>query len=747
MVDLLKQLQDKPKPLAKKAEELDTVKPTQPNIVNSLGGTQKQAEMAASPQAKKATEQQQMRTAEVKAEAPREVAGAGDFISNAQTMITNLANFNQANFDTTVGNVIEDSTIEAPEARSSESLIEETSTFFNLIDNSGHDPLITLGALSTQDPALYAKLSPYNRFDDTVTLKDLRANIVVEGLPSLDAAAIASDTITTEGFIDTVSITAGDMQQQNPELYEDMFSFLSDIEGMTQPSLDENNNPIKDANGNPVMEINPNLTIQEIQNIVDQQIDQMTAIVDNARETLNDPNAPANVRQEAMQNMIDYGAAHMIATDAELDEFQKDMSTVGVIEIDGETYTLEQLADNKTIAASILSAAKALISDSNATAKDLGLEDSPSLEAFVRKHTLSIISVLSTDEQNLTKAKEYLAANKEIIDSVPEEVKDIVGDLTPYTKDNLVSSTPGLVVFTPNFDPKSVGLESSIEVSEALKYMSKHDPEGVKAFMESGDLKAFTKLAENSYKHRNVDGIDSEAALGAHLDIDFKQLQTIILDASQNPEDYTPEQRELLSALNPDGFGIDNWKEAKDTLTKFALEGKTFNLSGVQTVDQKNKAQFKGILETGGITKDLLTPVGLDIDPYTGDVQKVYTENRAKVAAITKVIKELRALNNPAAKALIKKLADKKFAITNVNKDIQAKRRRGKPEDPIQVSGATKVKKVKKDKPKIVPSKKKEKGKLGQANLGGYTSDLSPEEKESQRKVRKLNTLGTAQIY
>jgi hypothetical protein len=46
MVDLLNTLKNKPTPLAKKADELNTVVPAVPSLTQTLGATQKQAEVS-----------------------------------------------------------------------------------------------------------------------------------------------------------------------------------------------------------------------------------------------------------------------------------------------------------------------------------------------------------------------------------------------------------------------------------------------------------------------------------------------------------------------------------------------------------------------------------------------------------------------------------------------------------------------------------------------------------------------------
>jgi len=645
MVDLLEQLKDKPDPLRKKTQDMGIPTPTQPNLAQSVGSTQKQAEMSASPQAlqKRSEEQKAQRSAQVQAQAPRDIAAeAGDYNTQAQNLITKLADFNTESWSELQTSAIQGGPVKGQQtdATLDPSVDLQVGDRYSIGDPTQLHPnfglpagAVGVGDVVEYDGTKFVVVQDASLGVDARSEKDLITDPTAE---SMDATTVISDAITAGEYTDTLNITLGELKTLDPDMYAEFQGFTG---------------------------LGDDATLEDIKTTIETEIDNITLVVDDARETLNDPNAPAAVRQEAAQRMKDYGAAHMIATDAQLEDFESDMKSVGLIEFGGQSYTLEDLANNEGVAATILSAAQTLIDNPDATAEDLGLTDSPTLEAFVKKHTNSILSVLEVDADNLKAANEHVNVNKAITENIPEGITSLIGEINPYTTEDLVSNTPGLVALTPDFDPGSVGLDSSIQVSETLEYMAEHNPEGVKSFMESGDTSQLKTLVQNTIKHKNVMSIDSPTALGEHLGLDFEQLNEVVTDAKNNPDNYSPEQLEVLNALNPDGFGITNFKEAKEQLAQLALDGKTFNLAGVQTLDQKNKTQFKDIMKTGGITRDILTP---------GNFVK---GNRAKVETITQVIKELRALDNPAAVPLIKKLAKKKFDITAENKRILKERK------------------------------------------------------------------------
>ena len=513
-MNILKSFKDleKPKPLAKKAEELEVPKPTQPNIAKSLGHTDKQAQMSASPQAQQATQ----RTAQLQSQAPREVPEAGNYQEKADALISAAAGLE--GIETTQAGQISGSSVDTGAARTEEQIANQ-----------------------------------------------LEGGEVLD----IDPEQALADAMLSESFTDSLNITLKELEQT--EGYADLTAYAAEL------GLDEN------------------ATLAQIKEAMDTEINEISTIVDNAKDVIHDPNAPANVRQAAMQDMLDYGASHMLATDAELDELEKDISEVGLIEFDGQMYTLEDLKENDAVAATLHSAALSLIQDPDATPEDLGLADSPLMLDFVLKHAPALASVLEQDKENLAAAKEKVDTNKEAMNSMGEELQGLLG-LNPYTTQDLTADLPGLKALGENLTEGYTG-ES---VKAGLDYMVSLDPELVQDFMTSGNPKYLKEIMQKSALHDKISNNTSPAVFAELAGVDFSHLGDLVMDAHNNPEAYTDEQLAQLKLFdNGEGFIADN-KTLQSTLADYVLDG-SLNLRGLETTQQKRKTYMKDLFSGAGV--------------------------------------------------------------------------------------------------------------------------------------------------
>ena len=520
MINLLEQL-NKPKSLAKKAEELGTPQPTQPNLAKALGASQKSAEMAPSPQAKTATQQKQMRTAQVQAEAPREqVPEAGDFTAKAQGMIDKLAGFNQQ-------------------------MVQQ-----EISEDISAGPEVGVDAL-TQEQAL--------------------AQMQAGETPYIDESQVISDVLEGGGMVEAFSITMAEIQ--DPEIK----AYAAEL-GLPETA-----------------------TVADLKQAVDTEIDQITSIVDNARETISDPNQPSNVRQESVNLMRDYGASHLIATDAELDDFENDIQNVGLIEVDGQTLTLEEMGDNPAIAASLHTAAEAFIDNPTATPEDTGLKDNPLLYEFVKKHSNSILSTLDQSKEALAGAKQTVADNKAMTDwstDLSPEAKQALGleGLNIYTTEDLTSKVPGLELFK----------SGNASDQETIKYLSNVSPELAAEFMKTGDTNLLSDFKARKQVHQHMSAARSVDDLTSTFGVPTERLQDILSDFAASPRSYSKSERQLFASLDKNLDGkVDDWATVQPKLQQLGLDGRLdFNISGTQTREDKYQGRLADKL--GGIkTKEL----------------------------------------------------------------------------------------------------------------------------------------------
>lgn len=491
MINLLEKLKtNKDKTLAQKSEELGVQQPTSMPIAKGVADTQKSAEMAASPQAKKSTRQKILRKSQVESQAPREISPEQETtLDRASNIISKLANFNQAAVEEQIGQTIE-----------------------------GQDT-ITRPVTSSED-------------------------YVSQMAQGQEVAAPTSAEVI------------------NDVLFED-----ADLPGVFNLTINELGDPDIINYAASVGLNTATSTVADLKNAVDSEINEITSFIDNARDIINDPNQPANVRQAAMQDLKDYGAAHLIATDAELDDFNKDAQSVGLISFGGKDYTIEDLGTNPAVLATLQGAAEMLIDDPNATPETLGLADNPLLFQFVKKHSNAINSILDSEKENLQAAKDAVASNKEVTSRMGEDLKTLLG-VTEFTTDNIVSNTPGLAIFTGDYSPVDQGLTAA-QVQEDVKYLAGKNPEYIKQLMSDPNFEdKIVGLANRASKLRSVENSQSRMDLAQSVGVDYSKFIDLMEDIKLYPSQYSAEQKNFIKIFDADGNGFyDNPASIKERLT------------------------------------------------------------------------------------------------------------------------------------------------------------------------------------
>lgn len=520
-INLIESLKDTPTTLAKKAESQGmAITPKTPGVVQSLGATPKQIDMAASPQAAQAEMKRQgqkaQRAAQVQSQAPRDVSTATDMRETAANLIDTLASYQSG--VTAQSNLALGADVAKGKARTEQEFVD------------------------TAGSAIVATADQQAMFDSD----SLREEAVQK------AADVISGTETNPSVLDqALTVTIGELKDQEPEIYDYAINTL----GLTEAA-----------------------TVEEVKAAVDLEINEITEIVDNQRAIFSDPLATPAERQQARQLMRDYGAAHLIATDKELDDFNDDMKRVGIIEFGGQTYTLEDLADNEAVAATLLSAATSLIDNPDQDAKDLGLENNPELFTFIQKHANAIESVLSQEEKNLKNVQTTVSNNLLITDAIPDSVKSLAGDINPFTTENIAGSSVALTIYDPNYD--STKLEAPPEeVRAVVEGMASLRPEYVTDLL-SGDMKNFeanfARAKSRFDNYRALEAAKDEAALVAvGTNLDLEDLKTALKFAAENPQYYSKEQLAQLKMFDQDGDGkLDDYDTLQKALQDSALDGK-----------------------------------------------------------------------------------------------------------------------------------------------------------------------------
>lgn len=536
-VDLIKSLGSKPEPLAKKAQKAGMdITPQTPGVVSSLGATPKQIDMASSPQAQQGElrrqSQQQQRAAQLQAQEARDVAGASDMRETASNLINTLANYQSSITAVTQADLGAD--VASGTARTSQDFL--TAGGENIIASDGQEAMFTADTLRQES---------IGKLDEVIVGTEDDPSILDEALTvSMGEIKELADSITGT---DPASL-------EQKQMYMDIYNY-----------------------GKNVLKLEDNATVNDVKGAVETEINQITSIVDYQRDVLHDRNATPAERQQARQLMRDYGAAHLIATDKELDDFKQDMSTVGVMEFNGQTYSLEDLADNEAVAATILTAATSLLDDPNLKPEDVGLEDYPDLFTFVKNHSAAIESVLAEEQDNLQTVQTQVQENKLITDAMGPDLAEQLG-LTPFTTDKLSDSFAGQV-FSPDFDPSKYGLTQD-EAKSTVLVLSQNSPDMAKTLLKSKE--SFEENIDD-YRNRviNFNNFDNAKDLNTILAMTTEynssdKLQALLSDIKQFPEDYTNLDISGIDIFDANKDGkLDSFEKIQETLKARSLKGES----------------------------------------------------------------------------------------------------------------------------------------------------------------------------
>ena len=511
MVDIVKALNQKTEPLAKKADNLGVPKPTQPNLAASLGATDKSAQMAPTPQAQMASQKQtseqqkSQRSAKIQAEAPRDIAGAADLNSKAAAIIGSIGD-----------------TITAERVQ---------------------------GAVDTSAGPAGGEMSQEQGFDLAQS---------GTGLAGPDAKNIEFADVG-----ETFNVPVSEVL--SPEE-------LSEVTGLFGP----------EAAG---------MTIDQLQARVEEEANELTAQVDDNREILNDPNQPPDVRQVARQNMIDLGAAHLIATDAELDAFEQDLSKADAIQIQGQTYSLQDLEDNEKVMAEAYNIATQLLENPDLSAEEFNTSES--FFNFIQNHANAIQSVF--DKNKKMYEEEILPkvdANKAMIgwtDGMDAETLKAIGlEGFGVYQDNDFDKMPGLKALADS--------ETGQTDITLVKDMAKLNPELAKQFLSSGDPNLLTEMKNRKTALQVVNTMDStESAIPFLMGVDFGQAADLVREAAELNRQFGEPMPPALSILDGDGDGnIDDWQSIQERLKQHAIDGGgSLDASSMQTEAQATEAKIK----------------------------------------------------------------------------------------------------------------------------------------------------------
>lgn len=564
MVDILDKLKNKPDPLRKKANI-----PASVPLAEAGGATPNQAQMTPTPQFQQAQlrrqGQQAQRSAQVKAEAPREM-GTEEQTSfdRAQQSINAKAAFNQADFG--------------------------AAQSWQMGQGEEIDPVT--GLPTGQD--LAAGIA-----DGTITEEGIR-----------QAADQASeDFLYGTGFEDSLTMTLGELRtyigEGGPAQNDPAFTEI--IEYATQ-----------------VLKLDDSATLSEIKQAVDTEVQQATAIVDNQREIINDPNATPMERQSAMRTMKDYGAAHLIATDAELDEFVNDISTLGVMEIDGQQVTLEDLQDNEAVMSMMALAADNILEDPDHVPD--WAEDHPDLWGVVQKNATAIASSMSDDIEKYQTTKETVDNNKIVTDAMGPKLTKTLGLDVPSGTD-IKETYPGVVIFGVNAATEFPELDIDA-AKEALEYLAINDSEQLKQLMQDPNLA--DKMSGVITRTKLLSSIDKSTgymSLAAALKLDFNNIKEFLKDVKAHPDNYDPQMKEFLEAF----------RKGKDAIKELVSDSNFFMPEFGKTHSQKVTEH----------ARELIKETGLDFKNIIDNPQYKFNQNNSK-NALRKVNTLLDKLKGPA---------------------------------------------------------------------------------------------------
>lgn len=542
MVDIVKALGQEPEPsLKKKSKAAGVLQPQQPNIAASMGATQKQAEMAASPQAQAAAQrdaQKAQREAQVQSQQAREVPKAGDSISRAQSLINNLSGY--------------------------------TENYGNIQDTALGSERVT--------PGERLSVNEVTQSPDILEGED----IDVQG---------GTEEALVEGASDALNITISELEELDPDTYNEVIQFANEY------GLDPNT-----------------ATLEDIRQVAQRETDAITADVDNNRAALNDPNLPSAQRKIALQNMKDLGAAHLIATDAELDKLEAELNSADKVIIEGQETTVNDIMSSPEYASVAYDLAEALVGGEDIdfeTAKEkYGFPDSEGLFNFVVNNGPAIISSLEANQEAINQGREIVKKNKEALANIPEGVRDRFG-ITPYMSQDVYKMVPALSVFNDGFmfEDKSINVE---QAREALNYFSNVDPDLVQRIMRDPNFERhMPALIQRTNRLQSLDNsknVFQGLLAGTGLD-DFGQLNKLLQDFKMNPDQYRDANaRKLFKMLDQDGDGrLDSQVGIIGTLKEFYSDtrNRPVNLGGMQTYGQKAVSRYGSAIGAAGIDSTL----------------------------------------------------------------------------------------------------------------------------------------------
>ena len=332
----------------------------------------------------------------------------------------------------------------------------------------------------------------------------------------------------------------------------------------------------------------PTATLEDVKNAIDSEINEMTSLVDNARDIISDPNAPSVERKQARRLMRDYGASHLIATDQELAEFEDDVQNAGLVEFDGKMQTAADLADNEAFLAVLHGAAGKLLDNPEASIEELGLESFPQVYEFASKNAAAVVGVLGENRKVLEDLQSTVNSNIALKNSIPANLGIEIA--SPFSTESIAKDNPNLAIFAPD-SPDKVGKTD-------LTYLAEFDPNQVAKYIEGGDAKSLQDLKEKAAVHRSIGNLNSVEEMSSLLRVDTQRLQTLLTDAMENPNIYGDDHKKIISALDQDSDGqIDDWAAVQQRMQKLTLDGmKDFNLSEIKTPKERYQEKLSSLM-------------------------------------------------------------------------------------------------------------------------------------------------------
>ncbi len=526
---------------------------------------------------------------------------------------------------------------------------------------------------------LIDKLANFQSSVDTASQQALQS-------PVAEGVARGQQDFITEAGDRVLALSDATLRQDAIDALDEVFTGEEGLDQSLTVTLSE----IREAQpeiyqyGKNVLGLDENATVEQIKSAVDTEIAEMTEIVDFQRDRLNDPNSTPLERQEARSLMRDYGAAHLIATDKELDDFKKDISSIGIMEFDGQQFTLEDLADNEAVMASLLTAATTLMDDPEASAEDLQLQNYPELFNFVKKHTNPLVSILEQETENLAQVQSTVKSNQDLLSTMTPEVKELM-ELTPFTADNLLEQNAALKIFSA--DPSMmVGDIPATEARDLITEWARLKPGSAKALLGSEEMldKHLGTVKNRMTKYNNIEQMQGTDALVASVVPNFNetsQIARLVKDVEEFGFGYDPEVFKAVRMFdkNKDGV-VDDPEQLKVWMKKMVLDGKTLpklpeNTYSATLIDKRLDAKKAAGKPFRQEFLDKAARKNLKKGEFSDAIRTIKTYQKALKESLEDVPKELRGSYTTGGAFLQRKeMLDK--ALSNVREQQREVSRR-----------------------------------------------------------------------